>query len=774
MLPRVPSLRSPAPRAVPTAHPSERRDGVAGVEIVLVAATTLAALLLRVLPPWRRVFAGGEVWFQENDPWYHVRVAEAWIAGFPHRLTFDPYLQHPGGGGMPVAPFLDLLLAFPAVVLGLSEHAARVWMAWVPALLGAAGVMVLWALARQLFDRRVALLAGGLLAVEPGGYLVRTLLGFTDHHALEAVLSLVVLWALASALRAQGRRRVIRSGAAGVALGCYLLGWGGGSLLVAVLAAWVGLQALVEGPVTWGRGLAPVLLPALLVAGALLACGLGATPRWEIQALALAGAAAGVTALDALRALGARRCLGRGAFALAALLAGAALLGTSWLALLAAAPEVALDLRYHVLRFAPSGTALTVGEVRPLLLYGGEVSWLPAWLQFRTSFFLGLAGMAWMTWRWWRSRDRGLGLVLVWGLAMLVATLGQVRFAYYLGPALALFAAPVCGAILDLSGAAAGSDASPASRAVFRGVAVVVVALLAFAPSAASALVAAGTDRTPAEPWRQAMEWLRSETPEPFGNPAAYLQVWREKRGREERGGQRERPRSSYGVLSWWDYGYWIIGLGRRVPVSNPTQSGARQAALVFLETDHEAVLRTLDEMGARYLVTEAGFAITPRGPQALSAGRFDAMCQWAEIECSRYYEPVLLPDATGTLRPSLLFRPDYYRTLVARLAVFGTDAVVPRGRVLVAELRRPTGRGPAAVASTHWFDSSREAEEALRSGAVRGSIFGTDPLRSPVLLPAVPGLEQLAVFESVRVFGRQGSLALLPSNPPATRNSTG
>jgi asparagine N-glycosylation enzyme membrane subunit Stt3 len=84
------------------------------VEIALVAASTLAALLVRVLPPWRRVFAGGEVWFQENDPWYHVRVAEAWIAGFPHRLTFDPYLQHPGGGGMPVAPFLDLLLAFPA------------------------------------------------------------------------------------------------------------------------------------------------------------------------------------------------------------------------------------------------------------------------------------------------------------------------------------------------------------------------------------------------------------------------------------------------------------------------------------------------------------------------------------------------------------------------------------------------------------------------------------------------------------------------------------
>jgi oligosaccharyl transferase (archaeosortase A-associated) len=747
MLARVPSLRSRAQCAVPTALPSDRRRGVTLVEIALVAASALAALLVRVLPPWRQVFAGGEVWFQENDPWYHVRVAEAWIAGFPHRLTFDPYLLHPGGGDIPVAPFFDLLLALPPVALGLSEHAARVWMAWVPALLGAAGVVVLWALARQVFDRRAALLAAGLLAVEPGGYLVRTLLGFTDHHALEAVLSLVVLWALASALRVGGRRRVIRSAAAGVALGCYLLGWGGGALLVAVLAAWVGLQALVEGPVAWRRGFTPVLLPALLVAAAFVASGLGRTPRWEIQSLALVGTAAGVLALDVLRAHAARLGTGRKSFAAIVLLGAAAFLVLAWLALTVAAPELARDLRYQLLRFVPRGSALTVGEVRPLLLLGDEVSWLPTWLHFRTTFFLGLAGMAWTGWRWWRARGRAEGLVVVFGASMLVATLGQVRFGYYLAPALALFAAPVCGAILDLSSAAAGPGAPAVSRSLYRGLSVVIVALLAFAPGSASSLASAGANRTPPEPWRQAMEWLRRETPEPFGDPAVYRRTWRARDGAP--------PESSYGVLSWWDFGYWIIHLGRRVPISNPTQSGARQAALALLETDPERAMRGLDELGARYVVTDASFAITPRGPEAVSVGRFVAMCQWAETDCGAYYEHVLLPDSPGVVRASLLFRPDYYRTMVARLAVLGPGAVAPEGRVLVAQLRRAAGGGPATLVSGRWFDDWRRAEEALQSGAARGAIFGTDPRRSPLPLSAVAGIEQAAAFGTVRVYRR-------------------
>ena len=27
--------------------------------------------------------------------------------------------------------------------------------------------------------------------------------------------------------------------------------------------------------------------------------------------------------------------------------------------------------------------------------------------------------------------------------------------------------------------------------------------------------------------------------------------------------------------MNWWDQGYWILQTGRRVPITNPTQSGA-------------------------------------------------------------------------------------------------------------------------------------------------------------------------------------------------------
>ena len=34
-------------------------------------------------------------------------------------------------------------------------------------------------------------------------------------------------------------------------------------------------------------------------------------------------------------------------------------------------------------------------------------------------------------------------------------------------------------------------------------------------------------------------------------------------------------PPAAFSVMNWWDQGYWIMQTGRRVPVSNPTQSGA-------------------------------------------------------------------------------------------------------------------------------------------------------------------------------------------------------
>jgi hypothetical protein len=71
-------------------------------------------------------------------------------------------------------------------------------------------------------------------------------------------------------------------------------------------------------------------------------------------------------------------------------------------------------------------------------------------------------------------------------------------------------------------------------------------------------------------------------------------------------------------------------------------------------------------------------------------------------------------------------------------------------------------------VVAGRWFEDWREAKEALRTGAARGAIYGTDPLRSPVPLSVVTGLEELAAFETVRIYERQRAATLdLPALAP-------
>jgi len=33
-------------------------------------------------------------------------------------------------------------------------------------------------------------------------------------------------------------------------------------------------------------------------------------------------------------------------------------------------------------------------------------------------------------------------------------------------------------------------------------------------------------------------------------------------------------PDTAYGNMSWWDYGYWIEVIGRKIPNANPFQAG--------------------------------------------------------------------------------------------------------------------------------------------------------------------------------------------------------
>jgi dolichyl-phosphooligosaccharide-protein glycotransferase len=716
-----------------------------------LAGIVVVAALVRSVFLFEAVFTERGVNYQDSDAWYHMRLIENLVRNFPHRAGVDPYL----GADAPVVavPLLfDLAVGAVAWLIGLGAPSARtieVVAAVIPPILGALTTVPVFFIGARLFDRRTGLLAAALLAIIPGQFLARSLIGFTDHHVAEALLTTLTLLALLRALDAgTPRRRLADAALTGVALSAYLMAWSGGALLVFVLSAWGATQYVVDdGYHVEADRVAPVLLPALALALLVL---LTVQDRnlWRF-AIQVTAVVAGLVFVSAM-------ALGRRALRVVSAPPGA-LLACALVVVVVGGllfTLVAGDLGGRILadleRFRPGRTGFTVSEVRPLLLMTGPLSLAVPLAIFGPAFYVGLPVLGWLAWQAVRTARPGLVLLVVWSTLMYVATLGQNRFGYYLNLALALLAGWACAQALGWGwtmsrvtrsradtrrGRGRGGEGSVVRWALLRrGGAVTAVVVLVFVPSAWVAQPMASNNLGLADGYRVSLEWLRRNTPEPFGDPAYYDARYVP--------GQTRRP--AYTVMAWWDYGYEIIRLGRRVPVANPTQTGADVAGRFFTATDEADGARVLDASSARYVIAHAEVPILPRG--GMVQGKFETLVAWAGQDINRYWETFLTKDKQGQAGSLVLFHAEYYRTLAVRLYVFGGGGATPQDSTFVvtyAERPMPDGSRAKEIRESRRFKTYQEAVAYLdRAGHAGRLIVGLDPQQTPV------PLEPLARFQ--------------------------
>ena len=161
---------------------------------------------------------------------------------FPEALRFDRYINYPHGGEPIWTPLFDgvlALLAFPVYVGADPASAARVEtvLMWVPPILGAATVVVVYWMARRIFDPTTALVSGVILALLSGHYWYSQV-GFIDHHAAVALLSASLLAVATRGISALGDRRLWGwAVATGLVLALLVLVWPGALLHVLILEA---------------------------------------------------------------------------------------------------------------------------------------------------------------------------------------------------------------------------------------------------------------------------------------------------------------------------------------------------------------------------------------------------------------------------------------------------------------------------------------------------------------------------------------------------------
>ena len=260
--------------------------------------------------------------------------------------------------------------------------------------------------------------------------------------------------------------------------------------------------------------------------------------------------------------------------------------------------------------------------------------------------------------------------------------------------------------------------------------AVIAIFFLVFFPNIGRAIASASQARfAPSDAWMSSLSWLSKNTPEPFGDPDFYYELHEP----PPPGEKYIDPESAYGVLAWWDYGYWITRIAHRIPVVNPSQQAELQnkVANFFTSQDEDSADEIVKETGSSYIIIDFDTA----------TGKFWAIALWSGKERTEFFDVYLKPQEANRFMSVQLFHPEYYRALSTRLYIFDGEAVTPDSSTVISYELMSDKQGALykIITSEEQFDSYEEAEAYVSSQKSDNyRIIGDNPFVSPVPLEAV------------------------------------
>jgi dolichyl-phosphooligosaccharide-protein glycotransferase len=661
--------------------------------IIYLIAAMVVAFIVRMLS-YASVTANGGISFRGYDDFYHMRLITYAASNFPHFLNFDSYINYPYGFEIGWPPFFDLLGALLAKVLGGGQpdlHAVEFAGALLPVLLGVLTIIPLYVVSSAILDRKTGLLAAFIFAILPA-HIYISYFGLADHHVAEALLTTASYaffilslksareesLSLASLKNIFSEKKLLKpigyAGASGLFLALFIYTWVGALAFIGLIVLYAFIQAIFDLKTEKKSDYLFICSITCLLATFLFTIPLSAgavRPGLEMSAMYLSwfqvfftlSMIVGTILIWGVSEYVSKKGLDWKYYPAVIIL----VFGGGLLALRIFSAESYAFVISGINFFFGKGEYLgTISEAMPLFFTSGKLDIMQAYYAFGLSLLIALGALFLLGLEWNKDKSKPEGLFfLVWAIFSMYLVLSQRRFAYQLSVSVAILTSYMVWVLLEsfdfeneirklmkserktgkdtLSALKTGKEARlgkepklntkskmktknmPLSIKVeqpdyFKIVTSLALIGLVFIPCVWFGVSFARGSGSLDPAWEESLVWLKNSSPE----TSYYLQP-------------SKTP--EYGVLSWWDYGNWIVYISKRPAIANNFQTGVNDSAHFFMTDSEQEAKAIMDKLKVKYVITDTQMA----------NGKFGAIAQLAGKNIGDYYDFNAVGASTGS-----------------------------------------------------------------------------------------------------------------------------
>ncbi|MGA2160732.1 MAG: oligosaccharyl transferase, archaeosortase A system-associated [Methanoregula sp.] len=743
----------------------------------LVAFFVLFAVWLRVLPMLSMGHTDILSMVGSDDPLYNLRQVEQLLANHFTYTWFDPMTQYPVGSTVYWGPLFIYISGFACLIAGAVTRPEIISICLlVPVAMAAVTVLLMYYVGKVCGDWKTGLLAAGFTAVVSGQFFYRSLYGYFDHHIGEVLFStlfcLVYLYILLSEKDAKidlknfatWKRTALLSVLAGIA---YMLGL----LLMPtmiVFALMVVIFTVIQFVISVYREkseeyllVANTIIFAVAIIGLLIFGFKSASLDLSTYSIGHVYAYLAIIAGTAILYLLSKYLKGKAKYYYPLSLIGLAVVFAA--VLFIAGPQFFNQLVDAIVQFfGQAPVTNTVQEARGW-------SMAAAWTTFNYGLILMFGGALVILYSVFREDRPHEIFTLVWSAVILFSTCQHIRYEYYLAINVALLSA-ICVSFVyecgreDIARLArgisksVGQDETPehadepaikrkkqkktqkknteSATHQYLVLALVVISagigILFVSTSASYSYInASGSPLLMNSDWRESLDWMANNTPATGVN---YYTIYDRN--------SFTYPNSSYGVMSWWDYGHMITYIAQRIPNANPFQAGVdgpNGAAAYFMAIDEPTANAILDHDGTRYVITDI----------EMDTGKFWAMATWfnTTLAGAPYQMTMLVPGQTdsSSYGSALLNENAYYNTMISRLHNFdGSMATATAAYYVEYADQNITHVSYPVLTNAEAMNASAAAARAAQYNQNAPAGYHADVLSPSIVLPItdVPALQ--------------------------------